>query len=89
MKRNGKQYNQTDLKGLLNIVNAENIIHVDAQEPYELVDGFQDVLNYLEEKDSSVIPQKLRKLLFDLVDNTKPGKMYMEESENLKTFPNI
>jgi len=86
LKRNGKQYNQTDLKGLLNIVNAENIIHVDAQEPYELVDGFQDVLNYLEEKDSSVIPQKLRKLLFDLVDNTQPGKMYVEESENLKNL---
>jgi hypothetical protein len=86
LKRNGKQYNQSDLKGLLNIVNAENIIHVDSQEPYELVDGFQDVLNYLEEKDSSVIPQKLRKLLFDLVDNAKPGKMYMEESENLKNL---
>lgn len=86
LKRNGKQYNQTDLKGLLNIVNEENIIHVDSPESYELVDGFQDVLNYLEEKDSSVIPQKLRKLLFDLVDNVQPGKMYVEESDNLKNL---
>ena len=86
LKRNGKQYNQTDFKGLLNIVNEENIIHVESQDSYELVDGFQDVLNYLEEKDSSVIPQKLRKLLFDLIDNVQPGKMYVEESDNLKNL---
>ena len=86
LKRNGKRYNETDLKGLLNIVNEENIVHVESSEPYEMVDGFQDVLNYLEEKDSSVIPQKLRKLLFDLIDNVQPGKMYMEESEKLKNL---
>ena len=86
LKRNGKRYNETDLKGLLNIVNEENIIHIDSSEPYEMVDGFQDVLNYLEEKDSSVIPQKLRKLLFELIDNVQPGKMYMEESDKLKNL---
>ena len=86
LKRNGKQYNQTDFKGLLNIVNEENIIHVESPESYELVDGFQDVLNYLEEKDSPVIPQKLRELLRTLIDNVQPGKMYTDESENLKNL---
>jgi len=86
LKRNGKQYNQTDFKGLLNIVNEENMIHVESPESYELVDGFQDVLNYLEEKDSPVIPQKLRELLRTLIDNVQPGKMYTDESENLKNL---
>lgn len=86
LKRNGKRYNETDLKGLLNIVNEENIVHIDSSEPYEMVDGFQDVLNYLEEKNSSVIPQNLRKLLFDLIDNVQPGKMYVEESDKLKNL---
>lgn len=86
LKRNGKQYNQTDFKGLLNIVNEENMIHVESPESYELVDGFQDVLNYLEEKDSPVIPQKLRELLRNLIDNVQPGKMYTDESENLKNL---
>jgi len=86
LKRNGKKYTESDLKSLLNIVNEENIVHIEYSEPYELVDGFKDVVNYLEEKDSSVIPQKLRKLLFELIDNVRPGKMYTEESDRLKNL---
>lgn len=86
LKRNGKRYNESDLKGLLNIVNEENIIYIESSEPYEMIDGFQDVLNYLEEKDSSIIPQTLRKLLFELIDNVQPGKMYTEESDKLQNL---
>ena len=86
LKRNGKQYTESDLKALLNIVNEEHIVQIEPTKPYELVDGFQDILNYLEDKDSSIIPQKMRKLLFEVIDNVQPGKMYTEETSQVKSL---
>uniref|UniRef100_A0A6C0IRY1 Uncharacterized protein n=1 Tax=viral metagenome TaxID=1070528 RepID=A0A6C0IRY1_9ZZZZ len=86
LKRNGKQYTENDFKALLNIVNEEHIVHIETTAPFDLVDGFQDILNFLEEKNSSIIPQNMRKLLFDVVDNVQPGKMYTEETAQVKSL---
>ena len=89
LKRNGKRYTTNDLNQLLKIVHQRNIFNVDSREiPSTSVVNFREYLEHLESKNSSIVEEPLRKLLFQLLQEYRPNVM-VDESDKEQTPFNI
>lgn len=70
LKREGKNYNQSDLKLLLRIIEKQNIISMDLHRtsPSSRTQ-LNSILLHLESKGETIVPKKLLEKLVDLNDN--------------------
>ncbi len=84
LKRFGRSYTIDNLYELMTIVNNNNLVSKPSELSVFPIMMFTDALNSLEEKDSNVIAEPLRKLLFDVLGNYNP-KQYISESDKSPT----
>ena len=83
LEQDGKNYSLEDMENLLNIINRENIIHVPLYDDEET--SLERLRNYLRE-DTVAIPQKLHKILTDIVDTFEIS--VPEETKDMKALIN-
>ena len=84
LKRFGRTYTVDNLHELMSIVNNNNLVSKQPELSVFPIIMFKDALNSLEEKDSNVIAEPLRKLLFEILANYNP-KQYIPESDKSPT----
>ncbi len=84
LKRYGRTYTVDNLHELMTIVNNTNLISKQPEFSVYPITMFTDSLNSLEEKNSTVIAEPLRKLMFDVLGNYNP-KQYVSESDKSPT----
>jgi len=82
-KRNGKQFGVETLHQILRIVYGKNIVHVENREAFSEIEGFKEILDYLDNCNSIVFEDPLRRKLHAVIDDYREKTMMMKESDNL------
>ena len=88
LKTHANQFNVDHLLQLMSIVNNDNIIVIDKPIHVTKVTIMKDLLEKLETTSSTIIPDPLRKLLFNIFDKYKPKCMSYDVSDELNALKN-
>ena len=88
LKRNGKRFTVEQLHSMMSIIHKENIVHMYSRDTFNQVEGFKDIIEHLELKNSELIEEPLRKLLRIVVQKYDPLKMVDTPSEELDNLTN-
>jgi len=81
LKKNGKRFTLDQLNQLMNIVNSNNIVNVQSTSPFSKTKALKEILEFLDEKDSLVIHQRLRTNLLNILEEFNPKVLRMEDTE--------
>jgi hypothetical protein len=85
MKKHGKNYGVEDFYSIMRIVNSRNIVNRKADKEIAALDGFKDMLNYFDDKNSTIVEERLRQLLRATLSDYDPKVAISEErSSNRK-----
>lgn len=69
LKYEGKNYSEESLQRLLQIINRKNIVHMDINKPeVTIIQRLRIFLEYLRDTSSPIIPDKLKTLLYNILD---------------------
>jgi len=90
LKQNGKRYKLGDLVRLMGVIYSRNILHVGASAvtPSAPVKKLNDLLEYFDAKDSTVVESALRRRLAAVLTHYNPKVMIAEDSEETKHLNN-
>ena len=87
LKRNGKKYIPNDLNQLMKIVHQRTIFQIEPKtDKTNPILIFREYLEHLESKNSSIVEEPLRKLLFKLLKEYRPKVMNDEASKEQTPF---
>jgi hypothetical protein len=86
LKKHGKNYTLDDFYALMRIVNSRNTIHVIPDKQVSPINGFKDMLEYFDLKDSSIVEKRLRDLLWATLDQYNPKVMVYEERDTVRAL---
>jgi len=89
LKKNGKRYNVENLYELMRLVNHNNMVQVEIPQPFSIVNAFKDVIESLDNTESTVIEAPMRKHLMKIISKFDPAVMMNEDSvelDNLKNY---
>lgn len=85
MKKHGKNYGVEDFHSIMRIVNSRNIVNRKPDKEIAALDGFKDMLNYFDDKNSTIVEDRLRQLLrATLVDYDPKVAISDERASNRK-----
>jgi hypothetical protein len=84
LKRAGKQYDEKDMRNLMDIVHRNNIITMDNVPPQDPVIAFKEYIQELDNMDNDHISPKLRELLMKVIDEYDPDTYKTENSKALE-----
>ena len=84
MKKHGKNYTSDDFYALMHLVNRQNPIHLLPEKEIRSIDGFKDILEYFDLKDSPLIETGLRKRIWRTIDDYVSTVMVHEERDSVK-----
>lgn len=84
LKRAGKQYDEKDMRNLMDIVHRNNIITMDNVPPQDPVIVFKEYVQELDNMDNEHISPKLRELLIKVIDEYDPDTYKTENSKALE-----
>ena len=90
LKKNGKQFNLSNLYTLMKIVNNRNRINMQNQNlgvagaTFNEINVLADVISHLELKNSEIVEESYRLLLLDILKKYNPKKLY-ETDDFLKS----
>ena len=83
LKRAGKQYDEKDMRNLMDIVHSNNIITMENTPPQDPVIAFKDYIQELDNVDDECISPKLRELLMAVIDDYDPDTYKTETNQSL------
>ena len=86
LKKHGKNYTLDDFYALMRIVNSHNIIHAIPDKQVSPINGFKDMLEYFDLKDSSIVEKRLRDLIWATLDEYNPKVMVYEERDTVRVL---
>jgi hypothetical protein len=86
LKKNGKKYTSGDLSQLMNIVNTRNIQLVAQPKTVKPVAMLLDFLDNMDQQDSIIIEEPLRRHLRDVLANYNPNIMVHEKDVEMSDF---
>ena len=90
LKNEGKQFSDSDLHHLMQIVNKQNIVGKYNKQKYSFVEILKDLLQNFENSDSTIVEQQLREKLRDCLNEYNPSKMIaVDEEEPNKTLDTL
>ena len=85
MKKHGKNYGVEDFHSIMRIVNSRNIVNRKPDKEIAVLGGFKDMLNYFDDKNSTIVEERLRELLKATLTDYDPKVAISEErSSNRK-----
>jgi hypothetical protein len=82
MKKHGKNYGIEDFYSIMRIVNSRNMVHRKPDNEFAELGGMIDMLNYFEDKKSTIVEQRLRDLLRQTLAEYDPKVAVHEERAN-------
>jgi hypothetical protein len=82
MKKHGKNYGIEDFHSIMRIVNSRNMVHRKPDKEFAELGGIMDMLNYFEDKNSTIVEQRLRDLLRATLSEYDPKVALHEERAN-------
>tara|TARA_B110000967_G_scaffold210092_1_gene270538 strand:- start:10977 stop:17027 length:6051 start_codon:yes stop_codon:yes gene_type:complete len=88
LKKNGKQYNVTDLNSLLKIIQNQNKVQLEDYVEYKQIDAFNDIIEKIEGDDTNIIAPPLIQLLKKVISEYNPKALSNTHSEGLKDLIN-
>lgn len=86
LKRAGKQYDEKDLRNLMNVVHRNNIITMETIPPQDPVIALKEYIQELDSTDSECISPKLRELLMVVIDEYDPDTYKTESGKSLENL---
>ena len=88
LKKNDRKFSQNSCINLLNVINKENEITLNNNVDYSPLDPLKDIINRLDNSNSTIIEQPLRKNLLKVLNKYKKDKYYNEVNAELKGLKN-
>jgi hypothetical protein len=82
MKKHGKNYGVEDFHAIMRVVNARNIVKRKPDKDIAALGGLKDMLNYFDDKNSTLVEQRLRELLRRTLEEYDPNAAFHEERAN-------
>jgi hypothetical protein len=82
LKKEGKQFNKSDLSALMTIVHKNNIVEKYAKPRYTFIGIMRDILANLDRSDSTVVEEPLRRLLEECIADYSPTRLRAIEPAN-------
>jgi hypothetical protein len=82
MKKHGKNYGVEDFHSIMRIVNSRNIVNRKPDKEIAALGGFKDMLNYFDDKNSTIVEERLRQLLRSTLSDYDPKVAVYEERAN-------
>uniref|UniRef100_A0A6C0AVN7 Uncharacterized protein n=1 Tax=viral metagenome TaxID=1070528 RepID=A0A6C0AVN7_9ZZZZ len=86
LKRSGKQYNEKDMRNLMDIVHRNNMITMENTPPQDPVISLKEYIQELDTLDDECISPKLRELLLKIIDEYDPDTYKTEMSKHLENL---
>ena len=86
LKKHGKNYSLDNFYALMRIVNQRNIIHVIPEKQVSCINGFKDMLEYFDLKDSPIVEKRLRDLIWATLEQYNPKIMVHEERDTVRAL---
>jgi len=86
LKKHGKNYSLDSFYALMRIVNNRNVIHVIPEKQVSCINGFKDMLEYFDLKDSPIVEKRLRDLIWATLDQYNPKVMVYEERDTVRAL---
>ena len=83
LKKNGKRYTIEDLNKLMSIVYEKNIVHIDRPMPFNRVTVLKEIINKMDDENSTVIDEPLRKHLMKVLNTYNPKTMSSDKTPEL------
>ena len=80
LKKNGKRFSLEQFYQLMNIINSNNRVNIQATEPFSKTKALREILDFLDEKDSAIIHQRLRTNLLNILEEFNPKVLRMEDT---------
>jgi len=87
-KRNGKNFGIETLHQILRIVYEKNIVNIENKEPFQEVESFKEIIDYLDNSNSSVFEGPLRRNIQAVIGEYKDKTLMHEPSETLRKLKN-
>jgi hypothetical protein len=84
MKKHGKTYGIEDFHAIMRVVNGRNIVHKKPDKDISVLGGLKDMLNYFDDKNSTLVEDRLRQLIRQTLEEYDPKVVVHEERANTK-----
>ena len=81
LKRHGKNYGVGEFHSIMRAVNQRNMVNRKRDKEIEAIGGWNDMLEYFDEKNSDLVEERLRELLKRTVAEYDPQSAVHEERE--------
>jgi hypothetical protein len=88
LRENGKRFTIEQLHQLMEIVYNKNRIQSTIQKPFSKIETMREILEFLDEKNSSVIDNKLISHLLNVIYEHNPTQYLKEDSEHMESLKN-
>ena len=82
MKKHGKTYGIEDFHSIMRIVNARNMVSRKPDKDIAVFGGLKDMLNYFDDKNSTIVEERLRELMRITLAEYDPKVAVHEERAN-------
>jgi hypothetical protein len=82
MKKHGKNYGIEDFYSIMRVINSRNMIYRMVDKDIAALSGLKDMLNYFDDKNSSLIEERLRELLRSTLSDYESNVAVHEERVN-------
>lgn len=83
LKKNGKRYTIEDFNKLMSIVYEKNLITIDNPLPFNRVTVLKEIINKMDDEDTNVIDEPLRKHLMKVLNTYNPKTMSADKTPEL------
>ena len=84
MKKHGKNYGVEDFHAIMRVVNGRNMVNRKLDKEITALGGLKDMLNYFDDKNSTLVEERLRQLLRQTLEEYDPKVAFHEERANTK-----
>lgn len=84
MKKHGKNYGIEDFHSIMRVVNGRNIVHNKPDNEIAVLGGLKDMLNYFDDKNSTLVEERLRELLRITLNEYDPKVALHEDRPNAR-----
>ena len=84
MKKHGKNYGVEDFHSIMRVVNRRNMVNRKPDKDISVLGGLKDMLNYFDDRNSTLVEERLRELLRITLDEYDPKVALHEERPNTR-----
>ena len=83
LKKNGKRYTIEDFNKLMSIVYEKNVVAIDKPLPFNRVTVLKEIIHKMDDEDTNVIDEPLRKHLMNVLNTYNPKTMSADKTPEL------